>query len=359
MSKLNGIDISAWQSGLDVAGVAADFVIIKATEGTTYTNSHCDTQYQAAVNSGKKVGVYHFADGTSSGAAEANYFYKNIKGYVGQAILVLDWESTAIPQGVAYAKEFLDTLQTLTGGVKALIYMSGSVTKAYNWTSVVNADYGLWVAYYASNAAAGYRPDAAQYNVGYWSSAAILQYTSKGITNVASTIDLDVFYGSRADWDAYAKGTGTVSAPITATKTATTTTSSSIYSSSYYLSYGDGPDENIRQFQRDCNILGYQGAGGKLAEDAMYGSECKAACGKIQKFHGLAIDCEYGHDTDVATKSEVKALQTALKNNGYGYLAVDGLTGPKTKAALGDYQLNHGLTVDYIAGPKTLAKLGL
>jgi len=148
-------------------------------------------------------------------------------------------------------------------------------------------------------------------------------------------------------------------AATTTTKAATTTTSSSVYSSSYYLSYGDGPDENIRQFQRDCNILGYQGAGGKLAEDAMYGSECKTACGKIQKFHGLAIDYEYGHDTDVATKAEVRALQTALKNNGYGYLVVDGLTGPKTKAALGDYQLNHGLTVDYIAGPKTLAKLGL
>ena len=91
----------------------------------------------------------------------------------------------------------------------------------------------------------------------------------------------------------------------------------------------------------------------------MYGSECKTACGKIQKFHGLSVDGEYGKNTDAKLKAEVRVLQTALKNNGYGYLAVDGLTGPKTKAALGDYQLNHGLAVDYIAGPKTLAKLGL
>lgn len=33
---LNGIDISNWQAGINLSAVPADFVIIKATEGTTY-----------------------------------------------------------------------------------------------------------------------------------------------------------------------------------------------------------------------------------------------------------------------------------------------------------------------------------
>lgn len=33
---LNGIDISNWQSGINLAVVPCDFVVIKATEGTGY-----------------------------------------------------------------------------------------------------------------------------------------------------------------------------------------------------------------------------------------------------------------------------------------------------------------------------------
>ncbi len=52
----------------------------------------------------------------------------------------------------------------------------------------------------------------------------------------------------------------------------------------------------------------------------------------------------------------VAALQTALNKFGYG-LVVDGRYGPKTRAALGAFQSNHGLKVDYQAGPLTWAKL--
>ena len=30
---LNGIDVSGWQEGIDLSAVAADFVIMKATQG--------------------------------------------------------------------------------------------------------------------------------------------------------------------------------------------------------------------------------------------------------------------------------------------------------------------------------------
>lgn len=54
--SLNGIDIASWQTGINVGanGVAADFVIIKATGGTGYVNPDCDRAFQQAIKSGKK-----------------------------------------------------------------------------------------------------------------------------------------------------------------------------------------------------------------------------------------------------------------------------------------------------------------
>lgn len=51
--SMNGIDISSWQSGIDLAKVPCDFVIIKATEGLTYVNPDCDRAYQQGLKLGK------------------------------------------------------------------------------------------------------------------------------------------------------------------------------------------------------------------------------------------------------------------------------------------------------------------
>ncbi|WP_424891259.1 peptidoglycan-binding domain-containing protein [Streptomyces sp. XH2] len=49
-------------------------------------------------------------------------------------------------------------------------------------------------------------------------------------------------------------------------------------------------------------------------------------------------------------------LQKQLNDHGAG-LVVDGIVGPKTKAAIEDYQRAHGLAADGIAGPRTRASL--
>lgn len=53
----------------------------------------------------------------------------------------------------------------------------------------------------------------------------------------------------------------------------------------------------------------------------------------------------------------VTELQKSLNNSGYG-LATDGIYGPKTAAAVKDYQTKNNLTVDGIAGNQTLSSLG-
>lgn len=203
---LNGIDISAWQRGIDTVAVPSDFVIIKATQGLDYINDDCDRAYQQAKAAGKKLGVYHFADGNSSGSAEADYFVDNVAGYVGEAILVLDWETHAVTRGPGYAKEFLDRVQARTG-IKPMIYMSGSVVNEWDWSAVVAGDYGLWVAYYSTDSCDGYWPDAPMYPISDWAGAAMLQYTSGGyLPGWGDRLDLNVFYGDHAAWDAYAGG---------------------------------------------------------------------------------------------------------------------------------------------------------
>lgn len=60
-----------------------------------------------------------------------------------------------------------------------------------------------------------------------------------------------------------------------------------------------------------------------------------------------------------STGSEVRKIQTRLKQWGYLNGSVDGIYGSKTEAAVKKFQTKHGLTADGIAGPKTLAKIGL
>lgn len=208
---LKGIDISKWQTGIDLSKVDCEFVIVKATEGIGYVDRKCDSFYQQAKRLGKKLGFYHFARPRNDAVREAQYFYNNTKNYFGEAIPILDWEAEN-KSDVAWAKRWLDEVYRLSG-VKPLIYMSESVANAYNWSSVANADYGLWVAKYRDNnpdynynmANAGTRP-----RVKWWKFYCMWQWTSTGRLNgYSGNLDCNVFYGDGTTWDKYAGKSGT------------------------------------------------------------------------------------------------------------------------------------------------------
>ncbi len=57
--------------------------------------------------------------------------------------------------------------------------------------------------------------------------------------------------------------------------------------------------------------------------------------------------------------SEVKQIQTKLKNWGYYKGDIDGIYGSKTVSAVKYFQRKNNLTVDGIAGSKTLAAMGI
>lgn len=210
---LNGIDVSHYQDGINLATINADFVIMKATEATSYVDPCCDSHYQEAKRAGKLLGVYHFARGIGSGIEEADYFLRNVEGYIGEAVLVLDFEYTNKPtnENVNWAKTWLDRVYQKTG-VRPLIYMSHSVTRHTDWTSVAK-NYGLWVARYTSNNVVnGYQKDPwlGEEGTGAFSIVAIHQYTSTGrLSGWNGNLDLDIAYMTKDAWNKYAKGDGT------------------------------------------------------------------------------------------------------------------------------------------------------
>ena len=206
---LKGIDTSKWQAGLPDATIEADFIIFKATEGVGYTDPDCAASYAETKAAGKLTGVYHFArpDGNDP-ISEANWFLSQIQGYIGEAILVLDWEVEP-KSNVGWAKKWLDHVYDCTG-VRPLIYMSTSVVNSYDWSSVAK-DYGLWVAQYQDMSPdynydmsnAGAMPDVKWWDGGY----AMWQWTSSGrLDGYNGALDCNQFYGDRAAWTAFAKG---------------------------------------------------------------------------------------------------------------------------------------------------------
>lgn len=195
----HGIDISSHQSGLNVAAMWADFVIVKATEDDDYVNPYMVSQAQSTLGAGKRLGFYHFAR-PGDAAAQARYFVSAVGALRSKATLWLDWESNAVPQGPGWAKTFLDTVRSLTGATPG-IYMNGSAVNGYDWSAVAS-QYPLWYAggpnY--SDYGASYS-DPAVPSVSYWGQPLIHQYTEDGrLPGYNGTLDLNRLR-DRAAWD--------------------------------------------------------------------------------------------------------------------------------------------------------------
>ena len=195
---LDFLDTSNWQGGYSPALTRADAVIVKATEGTGFVDPFCDAIIQQAIASGMPWGFYHFAAGGDA-ISEAAFYLDNCRGYFGQGIPVLDWEGS---QPVEWVNAFVEHVHAQTD-VWPWIY-------ANPWRfnqGGVNKNCARWVASYPDVAsptwsqAQGWDCPAADGNVVAW------QFCSDGVVNgISGNVDLDLFYGDKEQWEAYARG---------------------------------------------------------------------------------------------------------------------------------------------------------
>lgn len=204
---MNGIDVSKWQPENITDLVDYDFCLVKSTEGTGYVSPACDSQYQKAKARGKLLGVYHFASGGDA-KAEANYFIQNILGYVGEAILVLDYEASAINRGREWVRTFVKEVYNLTK-VHPVVYASRSIIDSQDLATLCREENcGLWLAAYPNmNPTGYYEPENERGEI-------IKQYSSTGRLNgYNGNLDLDYAWINADQWKKYAKGDRTDDAP--------------------------------------------------------------------------------------------------------------------------------------------------
>ncbi|KAI1385277.1 glycoside hydrolase family 25 protein [Hypoxylon trugodes] len=126
IAAVPGFDISHYQSSVDFAaayGSGARFVIIKATEGTTYIDPSFSSHYSGATSAGLIRGGYHFAHpDSSSGVDQAKYFLAHGGGWSKDGITLpgmLDLEGDCAGLSasamVSWIKDFSDTYYGSTG----------------------------------------------------------------------------------------------------------------------------------------------------------------------------------------------------------------------------------------------------
>jgi spore cortex-lytic enzyme len=154
----------------------------------------------------------------------------------------------------------------------------------------------------------------------------------------------------------------------------------------FSLSYNDRANAaNIVKGDTYANIVAVQTVLKKWgyytgAVDGVFGPKTRTAVINFQKKNGLVADGIVGSRTEAAlglnlgssnvsasgknivkgdTAVNIKAVQTVLKKWGYYTGAVDGVFGPKTRAAVISFQKKNGLTADGIVGSRTEAAMGL
>lgn len=209
---LNVIDIASHQKGIVPSRTNADAVIVKVTGGISYVNGHPvepEDNWRIwaddVLRSGKLLGLYHYAweqGRHGSAAQEAAFFLSKVKDYKGKFIPILDWEDEAQSLPASWAREWLDIVAKETGATP--MFYGGANDVNHKDYSLISK-YPLWMASYLFRyEGCGFVADPVNvWSTGDWPSMKMYQYTSTGyIEGYSENLDLSVFYGTRAEWEA-------------------------------------------------------------------------------------------------------------------------------------------------------------
>ena len=174
-TSADAIDVSSYQGAMSVGtyswlkSLGVKYVIVKLTQGTTYTNPYAQTQINNAKAAGLAVATYDYAVFTDSASAiaEADH-YANVAssyGLDGSTLMIADMEDSVTKRSniAVLLNEFWNELSR-RGYTNHGVYASYSYDQTYNVSSTVghsktwiaayyydywkntmlNSDYGAW-----------------------------------------------------------------------------------------------------------------------------------------------------------------------------------------------------------------------
>ncbi len=202
MPNLLGNDVSRWQGDINftIYKNNSNFLIIKASEGVGFIDPSFNRNQTECRKTSLGLGYYHFArpDLNNTAEAEADYFLRVCGGLRAGEMLILDYEpNTQVQAHVDWCRRWLDYVYSKTG-VRPLIYLNQSQVKKFNWKSVIDGGYGLWIAAYT------YDPNNNEFEIGQWPFAAMQQWTNKqNVPGISGDTDGNVFFGDMATFKKY------------------------------------------------------------------------------------------------------------------------------------------------------------
>lgn len=121
--------------------------------------------------------------------------------------------------------------------------------------------------------------------------------------------------------------------------------------------FDPGPVDGVMGAQTRAAIRGLQKSKG-LKATGKIDSKTQLALNREKEMEkpSLTIESEFD-SSDIDFSDKTRQIQTTLKKAGFYKGKIDGKTGPRTKAALRDFQKAMNLNPDGVAGPRTLEAL--
>ncbi|MBQ9077470.1 MAG: hypothetical protein IJY31_06480 [Muribaculaceae bacterium] len=187
-----GIDISAHNGVIDFSRMRADsidFVIIKATEGTSFKDSRFSDNYRKARASGLKVGAYHFFRFDTDGMMQAINFINSVSRLPLDFPLMIDIEEWNNAKGIS-SEMILSRLKTMLAhlehsGYNIILYSNKDGHKRFIRNAFDN--FPLWICSFTDP------PTTSEWV--FW------QYSHRGnVDGIDGNVDINTFNGNRQQW---------------------------------------------------------------------------------------------------------------------------------------------------------------
>ncbi|MFT4296337.1 MAG: GH25 family lysozyme [Micropruina sp.] len=199
---VRGVDVSRYQGQIDwpvLAGQGIDFAFIKATEGSGLVDPCFAANLSGATETGLRVGAYHFFSFESAGATQADNVVRTVPAGPELLPVAVDLEfyggfgrdPAPVEQVRRELRVLLDRLAAHYGR-KPLIYTTADAYDRYLSGAFPHADIWIRDVWRAPSL-----PDGRAWTFWQFSD----RYRLDGYAGEEPFIDVNVFAGSRAEWE--------------------------------------------------------------------------------------------------------------------------------------------------------------